>query len=231
MKYISPPKDYLTLGIFGRSGSGKTTLLKQAIRGQPRVVLYDPMSDFTGRGWTTHTGGQVDKLTRTAARSRVRASYQPAKGVDPTEALNAVSAAILDAQAGYKSGAHKSWLLFAIDELSKPFPLNAEKRCPEFVEICDRGRHYGIKVLGISQNINRTGMAFRDRLDAVCVGAQMRKGAQETAADMVGVHWHEIRDLKNYEFFAYSDGVRTFGKTKPQKSEKPYPGYTLPRVV
>lgn len=207
------PKDYLTLGIFGRSGSGKSSLLKEALRGETRVVAFDPMLDLTGPGWKSMSG-QVAPVAQQALKSRVRVSYHPAKGVSAVKALNALSGAILGVQQGFRDGKHKHKILFVVEEMAKSFPLHAGKDAPNFVEICDRGRHYGIRLCGVSQGVNKTGIDFRDRLDAVCVLAQMRRGAQETAADLVGEHWHSVRDLQNFEYLAYQNGTLTRGRTK-----------------
>lgn len=209
------PRDYLTLGIFGRSGSGKSSLLKEALRGESRVVAFDPLAEMTGRGWKTFSGQMQPLLKHMGASgTRLRASYQPAKGVDRIKALDRLSEAILKAQGGFKAGRHRSKILFVVEEMSGCFPLGAEKKCPNFVEICDRGRHYGIRVCGVSQGVNKVAGTFRDRLDAVCVLAQMRKSTQETAADLIGEHWRTVRDLQNFEYLAYQNGKLWKGQTK-----------------
>lgn len=212
------PENWQKLGVIGRSGAGKSSLMREVFEFEPRVVMFDPLGNTEGRGWSRFSG-QLGPLKNHIGKSgtKLKALYEPARGVDAAKALNQISKMLFDAQIGYFQKRHKSTILLAVEEITKSYPLHGESKCPWFTEICDRGRHYGIRVVAASQSPARIAITYREAMDAAVVMATMTKAGQQAGANMVDVDWKQIRDLPNYRYYSYHNGVVSEGATKKYK--------------
>lgn len=203
--------------VIGRSGAGKSSLLKELLKNEPRVIMLDPLGNLKGSEWSRYAG-QMGPLKKKIVgnRKRLRAVYQPKRGVNAMTALNTLSETLFDAQDGYFQEQHKSKILFVVEEATRCYPLHAENKVPWFGEICDRGRHYGIRVLMVTQSPSRLAVQYRENVDAALVLATMFESGQKAAAGLVHRNWKEVHDLPNYKYFSFqaASGLKGEGQTK-----------------
>jgi DNA helicase HerA-like ATPase len=126
--------------------------------------------------------------------------YVPNTG-DEEEELNILSKIVLEAQNGYKMKQHSRKLTFVVDELDLGFPSSRNPMNKYFTEICRRGRHSGINLLGMSQRINQVNITFRSNLSAVFIFRQAEYRDMQAAIQYFGKEWHEtIKNLDNYQY-------------------------------
>lgn len=196
------------IGIFGASGSGKTSVLYHELKRSPldRIVMFDPVGealDWRGfkAAWNKRDVAQIVRKTPVKYKIAMQA-----KAGEEAATLNMICATLLTMQAGYKQ--HGKKLLLAVDELNLAFPVHGgETKCPAFAEICSRGRHFGIEVIGVSQRVAEVSQRFRGNLSGVVVLRQMGKANVDAAADLVGSDPATVRGLPNYHGLAYQSGA------------------------
>lgn len=211
------PKQFEKLGAWGRSGSGKSSVLKEIVAREPRVVLFDPLGNVEGAGWRKVTG-QMDGVRKAVggAGGRFNVAYQPAKRVDCVKALAELVEVLFELlEFNLKlAPAKKVKVLLAIEEMSISFPLNAERKYAVLSDLVNVGRHYGIRLVGVSQAPAQASIAFRNNLDAVVVLPLGTSTGQRTAADMIGVPLRRVSALTNFNYLATYNGTLTSGQTK-----------------
>lgn len=214
------PRRFEKCGVFGRSGSGKSSVLAELFNQEPRVILLDPLRNVEGKGWH-RMSGQMEPVRQHIANSkgRFRIAYQPATGVDGTRALVSLVKmlmAVLDVNRKLPP-ARKTHVVLGIEEMTRTMPLNAHREHQVLQELVDQGRHYGIRLVGASQTISRSSIAFRENLDAAVILAQMSLTGKKASADLIGVPVQDVAALRNYEYLAYQGGEVTKGKSKKMR--------------
>ena len=211
------PRSFEKIGVFGRSGSGKSSVLAELFQGEPRVILLDPLRNVEGRGWHRMSGQMEAVRARIAnSKGRFKIAYQPERGVDGVKAMVSLTRmllALLDHNRNLPPE-RKVKVMFGIEEMTKTMPLNAHREDSALDELVDRGRHYGLRLVGASQAISRSSIAFRENLDSAVILAQMSTTARKTAADLIDVPISDVKALKDHEYIAYHNGTVTRGQTK-----------------
>lgn len=223
------------VGIWGRSGSGKSAYCKKRIKGRKRVIVFDPLAEY-GRdaGCTVMQHNSRDALDRVrqamaANWSGFRLAYVPPPGVEAA-ALSGLCRLLLRAQRPYQETGKGAPLTLVVEEMNLSFPVSGgAAKCPGFAEICSRGRHFGIEVLGLSQRIAEVDTRFRGNCTETVVLAQKGPRDLAAAADALGGARDRVAGLANLEYLhecagAITSGRVTFGRAtnegrapKPQK--------------
>lgn len=199
------------IGIFGRSGSGKTSALYHAVKSHSRVVFFDPMGEAREwRGWKS--AANMAELRALVRRSpaKFKIAFEPVSGREPAE-LDEVSGYAKELQASYKR--HRIGLTLAVDELNVSFPLHGDAKCPGFADLCSRGRHSGITLIGVSQRVSEVSTRFRGNMSAVLILQQMGRADVTAAADLIGDDGRAVKALQKYDILAYVDGKTEKSKT------------------
>ncbi len=213
-------------GVWGRSGSGKSSFVKATIRGRKRVIVFDPLGEYGAEGFKViehKTRDGLDRVRREMAANwgGFRLAYIPPAGKE-IAALNGLSRLLLRAQSRYQATGKGAEILLVVEEMNLSFPVSggAEKN-PGFAEICSRGRHYGIEVIGVSQRIAEVATRFRGNCNETVIFAQKGPRDLDAAAAESGSSKDEIARLKSLEFFHATDaGGNRFGAIK-YKGRKP----------
>jgi DNA helicase HerA-like ATPase len=173
------------IGIWGASGSGKSAYTKRRIKTARRVVVFDPLDEYGFKRVS-----RLDDVRRAmiADPHIFKVSYVPPAGKEPA-ALSGLCNLLMRAQKPYKDTGKGQGITLVIEEMNLSFPVaGGAQKCPGFAEICSRGRHYGIEVIGISQRIAEVSTRFRGNCTETVVFRQKGPRDQEAAAAELGCH-------------------------------------------
>jgi DNA helicase HerA-like ATPase len=202
------------IGIWGASGSGKSSLAKRMLKGRGRVVVFDPLDEYAAQGMKAVRRGQ-DMVAGIAANWRgFRLAYVPRAGREAAH-LSQMSFTLMKVQAAYKaSGGRKGApLVLVVEEMNLPFPVHGgAEKCPGFAEICSRGRHYGIEVIGLSQRIAEVATRFRGNCTETYVLRQQGPRDVAAAADALGIDKGRVQGLRNLDWLHNKAGEIRAGK-------------------
>mgnify|MGYP000534539063 CR=1 FL=1 len=161
------------LGIFGASGCGKTTKARELIRCLNRVIFFEPLADDLRRlvasdGFKAVAGlPELFRKVRADFAKGFKIAYYPAAGSE-TDELSKLSDFLMAIQSGY-GFQHNAQITLAVDELDLGFPTGESLKNPRngFKNLCCRGRHTGIHIVGLSQRMHLVDNVFRANCSAV----------------------------------------------------------------
>jgi len=209
------------IGVWGRSGSGKSSYIKKRIAGQRRVIVFDPLEEYAAEGFIAIRGG-LDAV-RVAMRDNwrgFRLAYVPPSGRE-ARALSGLSRLLMSAQQPAKDNGGGAGLTLVLEEMNLSFPVHGgEAKAPGFAEICSRGRHYGIEVIGASQRIAEVSTRFRGNGTETVVFAQKGPRDLAAAAAELGCDPAKVKALVNLSYIHEKAGAITSGKLTFNKSAK-----------
>lgn len=216
------------IGVWGASGSGKSSKVKQLLRNRSRLIIFDPMKEYPdairGLRYVQHKrASDLDKV-RLAMRENwagFKVSYAPPPSKE-IEALSALSKLLLAAQQPFLDGKRGAKMLtLVVEEMNLSFPVTGgAQKCPGFAEICSRGRHYGIEVIGVSQRIAEVATRFRNNCTETIVLRQKGPRDIAAAAAELGTTKARVQALKKLEFLHETDGEITPGKITFSKARQ-----------
>ena len=199
----------IRIGLFGASGTGKTYRANQLAQTCRRLIIFDPLGEFA-RG----EGAQVyDNLRSLSAairnnwRKGFRFVFLPTWG-NEEKALAALSRVIINLQTPYNMGASNTKITLLVDELDLSFPCFARMRdrTTPFGFLCNRGRHYGVNLIGISQRPAQVDICFRANLSSVYFFRLAEPADFDAAIKMLGRDWTGVlRSLKDRQYI-YKNG-------------------------
>ncbi|MBO6603850.1 zonular occludens toxin domain-containing protein [Rhodophyticola sp.] len=171
-------------GVWGASGSGKSAFTKQQIAGMKRLVVFDPLAEYT-------LMPVIRDLDAVRAEMRAnwtgfRLAYVPPVGKEP-QALSALSRLMMAAQQPFKEGRSARTMTLIVEEMNLSFPVGSGvAKSPGFAELCSRGRHYGIALVGLSQRIAEVDTRFRGNCNVTVAFRQKGPRDQQAAAAEIG---------------------------------------------
>lgn len=202
------------IGIWGASGSGKSSLAKQILKGRGRVIVFDPLDEYQAQRMARVTSGRQLLGAMAEAVRGFRLAYVPRAGAE-ADHLDQLCQVLIQAQAPYKeSGGRNGWpLTLVVEEMNLSFPVHGgAERCPGFAEVCSRGRHFGIEVLGLSQRLAEVSTRFRGNCSESYVLRQTGPRDVGAAADVLGQDRGTVQALRNLEYIHEKAGQIERGK-------------------
>lgn len=153
-------------GVFGRSGSGKSYFVKHLLADRRRLIIFDPLDEYTtGR----HPMKDVERFgTVEGIRKRLlsdpsqfRVALVPRAGGEAS-ILSGLSGVVMAVQSSFVANKDNRTASFLVEELNLSFPLHGgAERAPLFANLCSRGRHWGVEMVGVSQAPQEVSMRFR----------------------------------------------------------------------
>jgi len=207
--------DAVRIGVYGASGSGKTTKARELVSSLRRLVVFDPLDEWARKGWArcTTVAGVRQALRRGWSKGFRVTFVPPAMG--ERRGLHDLSVLMRDAQAPFRREQGPR-LTLLVDEMNTAFPVN---NLPDelygFPELCSRGRHYGISIIGVSQRIAEVHTRFRGNMTAAYFFRQGDARDVATVSAMIGPqHKDAVRRLSNYEYMFFRGGQVAKGKTR-----------------
>ncbi len=203
------------IGIWGRSGSGKSRRAKALIAKCKRAVIFDTQDEYKEvKG--VFTVRSIDEVRRYMARNWKRSfkvAYVPPAGAE-MEALDRLSKLLKLAQTPFFEGKDSRQITFLVEEMNTSFPVTGiPRKFGGFGDLCSRGRHYGINLIGVSQRIAECNTRFRGNCTETYVFRQ--KGPRDIKAacdELGGVKPDEIQSLAPHCYLWEKDGEIRKGK-------------------
>lgn len=198
--------DSVRVGLFGASGSGKTYKAKQLCKNCNRLIVFDNLGEYEGLNFKN-----MDLLMKTVAvnwQKGFKLRFIPPYGAE-IKALDELCKHILALQAPYNAGTSKAKITLVVDELDLSFPSGIRRTQPRhaFGFMCNRGRHYGVNLIGISQRPSQVDISFRANLSAAYYFRLAEPADIDTALKNLGNEWRSaLVELKNRQYLYKADG-------------------------
>lgn len=207
------------IGVWGASGSGKSSWVKKTIATKRRVVVFDPLGEYEGFVRVA-TADQVRQAMR-ADWKGFRVALTPNRAGNEARRLSKLCEALHEAQKPYRETKGKTGapIILVVEEMNLCFPVHGgETKSPWFAELCSRGRHSGVPIIGVSQGLAEVSTRFRRNCEKSVVFRQNGDADQKAAAAVIGC---KISDLpkENLEYVSQQGGKIERGKlTFPAKN-------------
>ena len=203
------------IGVWGASGSGKSTYVKRKIASIKRLVIFDPLDEYsTLAGVKRVTSVDQVRQAMLADWTGFRVAYVPPSGKEP-RALSQLCKLLMQAQEGFKAAGKGAGITLVIEEMNLSFPVKGgEAQSRGFAEVCSRGRHYGIEVYGLSQRIAEVSTRFRGNCTETIALRQQGPRDVQAASDALGVDRGRVQALKNLDYLHAQNGEITAGKIR-----------------
>lgn len=172
-------------------GQGKTALSDFLARDRSRVVVFDVLGEYQGKGYTRATSMlEVMRLVRAGWRKGFRVAYFPTRADMPKQ-LDDLSALLCQVQDPYYRTPDGRAppipkILFIVEEMRWSYNHAAAGKYSNFASIMTLGRHYGIDVIGTTQRIAEVSPNFRGNCDVRFFFAQEEHTDIDTIAKMIG---------------------------------------------
>lgn len=200
------------LGVWGASGSGKSAFTKKRLKGLRRVVVFDPMDEYTP--FTRAASVDAVRLAMLRNWGGFTVRYVPPAGRE-TDALSQLCRLLILAQSEVKETGRGDPLTLVVEEMNLAFPVaGGEQKCPGFAEVCSRGRHSKIAVIGLSQRLAEVSTRFRGNCDETVIFRQ--KGPRDVQAAMAatGATKEAVSGLRNLDYLHERQGTITKGRLR-----------------
>lgn len=207
------------LGIFGASGCGKTTKARELIRNLNRVIFFEPLADDLRRlvekdGFKAVAGlPELFRKVRADFSKGFKLAYYPAAG-DEVRELSQLSDFLMNIQSGY-GFRHSAQITLVVDELDLGFPTGESLKNPRngFKNLCCRGRHTGIHVVGLSQRMHLVDNVFRANCSGIYLYRHSEPADIDVGLKIIGREYRDkFRGLDNFQYI-YKAGQKIILKT------------------
>lgn len=178
--------------VFGASGSGKSTYAKRRIKAEKpgRLLIWDPQGEYADSGTVTHSLADVlNQIGAAGKRGRFAFVYQPKGSTAAWKEQFNVFCKIAYAAGG---------VFMVAEELAD---VTQPAWAPEGWGIVTRkGRHTGMKVIGLSQRPASIDKHFFGNATAVRTGRLNFESDVKTIANVTGQSADSIRGLMPLEW-------------------------------
>ncbi|PRZ47999.1 zonular occludens toxin domain-containing protein [Tritonibacter scottomollicae] len=207
------------VGVWGRSGSGKSSYVKRMLKGRSRLVVFDPLAEY-GEALRIPTvehraSNSLDEVRQAMVANwqGFRVAYVPPAGREAA-ALSALCKLLMAAQKPFKDGKRGAKMMtLVVEEMNLSFPVaGGAQKCPGFADVCSRGRHFGIEIIGVSQRIAEVATRFRNNCTETVVLAQKGPRDIDAAAQELGADRAAVTGLANLDYIHERHGVLKRGK-------------------
>ena len=199
------------IGVFGASGSGKSAWVKQQIQGRGRVVVFDPMQEYQALGFKTVRKVDQVRLAMRDDWAGFRVAFVPAPGLERRD-LSQLCNLLAKSQEHILNGGKGVPMTLVAEELNLASSANGS--CPGFADLCSRGRHYQIALIGVSQRIAEVSTRFRGNTTEAVILRQRGSNDIKAASELLGIPRSEIEALGNLEYLHERRGEVTRGRLK-----------------
>ncbi|HAI27957.1 MAG TPA: hypothetical protein DCM48_00045 [Thalassospira sp.] len=180
-----------------------------------RAVAFDPMDEYQHeRGFFRITSlEEVRAYMARNWRRNFKIAYVPPSGQE-MKALDLLSKLLKVAQKPFFDGADNRQMTLLVEEMNISYPVSGVPHAlGGFPDLCSRGRHFGVEVIGLSQRIAEVNTRFRGNCTETYVFRQKGPRDLKAAADELGdVKPLQIQALQPHQYIHEKDGVITYGK-------------------
>jgi hypothetical protein len=176
-------------GYFGSSGSGKTHKIKEDIRGESRVLVFDPEGSFTA----------ADGFTVTTSRAEF---FEKARNSGPIKLCFALG--------GAQNFAWFTDVVFALADARRPSVLVVDelggvtttgKAQGGWYDLISRGRKYGVKIRAGAQRCSEIDKTLIGNKNGLFIGYQERAGDIDYLHRETGIPVEKIKGLRGSPYY------------------------------
>lgn len=193
--------------IFGKRGSGKSELAKKLssdrIRsgGPQRLLIYDTLGEYTD-GVIVSDLMLLRDYWKKVYRGNFRIIYQP---VDPEGDFDSVCREVCKCE-------DLTFLVEEMDRFARPLALSRQ-----FKEIVQRGRHYRVELIGITQRPHGIDKLLTSQAKQMCIFNTTEPRDIDYFKEVVGYEVvKKIAAIQQYEYVNYRDGIDDLEVKKEQ---------------
>lgn len=163
--------------ILGKKGSGKSVMARHYVKDRRRLVVYDPMRQFSDLGVVVRSSHDLVVYLRSACRGSFRVVYQPEIGFRQDDFVKTEFRAVCRAVSCLKN------IFFMVDEIDNCLsPRDQENGF--FKNIIQRGRHDQISLV-------TTTIRYTD----------VQRNMTAQADIVICFHTHEPADVKYFKAY------------------------------
>ena len=200
------------------TGSGKSTRVKELLKERKRVIVFDTQDEYRSLHFKAfEAGGPIKQwLASQWMKDNFAVAYVPRPGQE-AESLHALCRFLIACQEPYKTGADTRPITLVVEEMDMSFPVSMLPReLNGMYDMCNRGRHYGIEVIGVSQSPAQVSATFRQNMSEVFVFALGFHNHRAAMIEILGPdHKQALADLSSHEYLYYCDGKVSTGRNPP----------------
>lgn len=216
-------KDAKIIGVWGGRGSGKSTKVKEMTRKNDRVIVIDPIGDYSASGYTEYlTLKGLYKALKNNWNRGFRVTLNLAGYPDPEAVLLQLSRDLFMIQRPYYEGRDSRKLTLIVEEMSVLVPnITKAKGDRDFLRLCNLGRHYGVEIIGVSQRMAQVHTDFRGNTSEDYFFRLRAEVDYNSAASIIGRgHIESLRGLQVHEYLHFQDGRVIKGHNDILKKKK-----------
>ena len=175
--------------IFGKRGSGKTTLMKKLIEDQTRLIIYDPMWEYSDATLKIFQN-QMDliKFLKKRGDTLFRIVYQPQQ---PTQEFNFVCQLVYCLYD----------VIFACEEIDLGTSHNYTP--PPLERIICQGRHKGISLYATTRRPPEVPKLLTSQANKLYVFKMHEPKDLAYFKEIMGDQAEKIKELKPYQYLFY----------------------------
>ena len=204
------------IGIWGARGSGKSTVALALVKPQPRVVVLDPLDEYSGKGFQ-RVESRVDlwrAIKRRWAAGKWRLAYVPAD--DPANALDALAAGLATVQQPFKDGRDDRGMTLLVEEASLSFPVTAPPAGRQsFRRLVNVGRHWVVSIIATSQRMAQVHNDLRGNTSADYFLRLRAAVDYQAAAALIGrANAERLGQIGEHRYLKFAGGMLTEGDTR-----------------
>lgn len=212
-------KDAKAIFVTGCRGSGKSTRIKEMIKGNNRIIAFDPMAEYdSSLGFTQYKTlkGLYAGLHKGWSNGfRLSLNALDLNDHEKKAVFLKLCADLLVIQRPYFDFDDDRELTFIIDEMSTCVPKTPKDSELQFKQLCNLGRHYGVEILGATQRVAEVPTNFRGNVAESYYMRQTNNVDIKAIGEMIGLDAaRKCAKLKPHSYIHVVDGEKTLGKNK-----------------
>jgi ABC-type dipeptide/oligopeptide/nickel transport system ATPase component len=208
-------KNSSRIAVYGRSGSGKSTYVKNLIKKLKRVVVFDVMAEYSQlQGYETAYDINQVKAIMIRKPKTFKIAYQSRAGSEQQD-LHLLSCLLALAQTPYLKGIHNTELTLVAEELSTAYPNQIKQNLNGFQNLCQRGRHYGINIIGITQRPATVSKNFFGNTNKTIIFPLAWQDDIKGILNLIGKKYQQdLLNLQPHNYLVFENFTITRGKNR-----------------
>ncbi len=168
------------VGVFGGSGTGKTWRMRAITKRDKRLIIWDVMGEYDVRMQVVDTMPELLEVVRSGS---FRVSYRPSFDELASEFSRFCRVA-------YAVGRLRA-VVEELNQVTKP-----SYAPPDWLNLCSRGRHRGVRIAGASQRPAQVDKGFIGNMTEVYAGRLPYKNDWKSLEPLLGVDAAKLATLK-----------------------------------
>ena len=214
------------IGVYGMTGSGKTTKVRELLKSRKRSIIFDTQDEYFKLGIPAFRPGEPMQkfLSEVWNADGFTVAYVPPGGMMATEfgstvpaqmiALHQLCEFLIECQEPYRTGQDLRPLSLVVEEMDISFPVTSLPReLFGMVNMCNRGRHAGIEVIGVSQSPAQVSATFRQNMAECFVFKLGFHNHRQAMLEILGPQYRQgLAELRTHEYLHYCDGEISTGR-------------------